>query len=75
MTVVERDADRLRRDDASESRFLREFMVPMNGVRIVQRHHPAADIAGRTGLPELTAADAMIDVAEIERDFRTFCCG
>jgi hypothetical protein len=51
----------------------------MNGVRIVQRHHPAADIAGRTGLPELTAADelpdAMIDVAEIERDFRTFCCG
>jgi hypothetical protein len=51
----------------------------MYGVRIIQRHHPAADIAGRTGLPELTPADelpdAMIDVAEIEGDFRTFRCG
>src|SRR5579859_700804 len=77
---IESHADRLRRHDAAELRFAREFLIPVERVWIIERHHPAADIARGTRLPQLASADALsdsvLDVAQIQGDVRVSrCCG
>jgi hypothetical protein len=77
MPVVHADAEGLRRHDAAEPRVAREVLVPMEGVGMVHRHDPAADVGDVAGLAELTPADGLahpvVDIAQIELRLTPAC--